>query len=156
VKGGTQRVWRRPGARRVFLAGLALAVGAAIVDHGPGAAAQAPAVKPSDEFRAVFSTALDVADGKRLADASCAGCHGANGVSVTDNVPHLAGQRAAYLYLELNAYQTGARPNAAMNNAVRFLSNDALVKAAAYYASLDPAQPAAAPVPANPDPVEAG
>jgi cytochrome c553 len=152
IKAGTGRAWTRPNARSVFLA--AFAAGAIVAEHGSDAAAQT--VKPSDEFRAVFSTAVDIADGKRLAETSCASCHGANGVSTAQGVPHLAGQRAAYLYLELKAYQSGARADAAMNNAVRFLSNDALVKAAAYYASLDPAPPAATPAPAKPDPVEAG
>src|SRR5579884_891663 len=45
-----------------------------------------------------------------------------------------------------------------MNDAVKFLSDDALVKVAAYFAGLDPAQPppGAGPPPASPDPVEAG
>ena len=47
-----------------------------------------------------------------------------------------------------------------MNNAVKFLSDDALVKVAAYYANLDPAQPVAARGAkggaAKSDPVSAG
>jgi cytochrome c553 len=154
MEAGIARRWTSATARSVFLA--ACAAGAAVAAHGSDAAAQTVAVKPTDEFRAVFSTSVDIADGKRLAEASCVSCHGANGISTAEGVPHLAGQRAAYLYLELKAYQSGARVNAAMDNAVRFLSNDALVKAAAYYASLDPAPPAATPAPARPDPVEAG
>jgi cytochrome c553 len=142
--------------RTSVLTALAVAAGAILGEGASDAAAQSITIKPGDEFRAVFSTAVDIEDGKRLAQASCAGCHGANGVSVTHGVPHLAGQRAAYLYLELKAYQSGARLNAAMSDAVRFLSNDALVKAAAYYASLDPAEPAATAAPAKPDPIEAG
>ena len=45
-----------------------------------------------------------------------------------------------------------------MSNAVKFLSDDALVKVSAYYASLDPAQPATASAkaaPVRPDPVAA-
>ena len=86
-------------------------------------------------------------------------CHGANGISTTKGVPHLAGQRAGYLYLQLRAYRHGARVQSAMTGAVKFLSDDALVKVAAYYASLDPPQPAAASAKggaARPDPVQAG
>jgi cytochrome c553 len=46
-----------------------------------------------------------------------------------------------------------------MTGAVRYLSDDALVKVAAYYASQDPPRPAAAPAkaaPSRPDPVQAG
>jgi cytochrome c553 len=74
-------------------------------------------------------------------------------------VPHLAGQRAPYLHLELRAYQSGARGDKAMDGAVRFLSEDALIKVAAYYASLESAQPGvtgAAKSAAKPDPVAAG
>jgi cytochrome c553 len=122
---------------------------------GQGAAQTVP-VQPSDEFRAVFGGTADIEDGKRLAQAACANCHGAAGVSGTQGVPHIAGQRPAYLFLELKAYQTGARPDPGMNAAVRFLSNDALVKAAAYYASLEPPQPAPSATPPGFDPVEAG
>ena len=43
-----------------------------------------------------------------------------------------------------------------MIDRVKFLSDDALVKVAAYYANLDPAQPAETAAPAIVDPVEAG
>jgi cytochrome c553 len=112
------------------------------------------------ELRPLYATAADIADGKRLADGACARCHGAGGVSAADGVPHLAGQRPAYLYLELRAYQTGARGNTPMTDAAKFLAEDALVKVAAYYASLEPAPPAAAAAaksaPAKADPVQAG
>ena len=125
---------------------------------------QAEPLKPtrsdSDDLRAVFATAPDVAEGKRVADAACARCHGTNGISTTKGVPHLAGQRPAYLHLELRAYQSGTRGDKAMDGAVKFLSDDALFKVAAYYASLDPPQPdaasAAKSAPAKPDPAQAG
>ncbi len=79
---------------------------------------------------------------------------------MTKGVPHLAGQRAPYLYVELRAYRSGARGDDAMRNAVRDLSDDALFKVAAYYANVDPA-PSAAPegtkaATPRPDPVQAG
>ena len=53
---------------------LALAAGAATVFHVPRAAAQPAAIKPAgaDDLRAAFANAADVAEGKRLAEASCA------------------------------------------------------------------------------------
>jgi cytochrome c553 len=130
---------------------------AAIWSHCSGAAAQPAAIRPGDELRTLVATPMDIADGKRLAEMNCTGCHGANGVSVTPDVPHLAGQRPAYLYLELKAYQAGNRGESAMSNSLKFLSDDALIKVAAYFAGLDPAPPAPATVgPAKPDPVQAG
>jgi cytochrome c553 len=121
------------------------------------AASGQPAVQPPPEFRPLYLTVDEIADGKRLAETSCAGCHSVNGISTTAEVPNLAGQRPVYLYLELKAYQTGIRGNNNMGNVVKFLSDDALVKVAAYYASLDPAQPSATSQPvASLDPVQAG
>jgi cytochrome c553 len=124
--------------------------------HQPDAAAQSPSIKPGDDLRPLYAKLEDIADGKQFADSACAGCHGANGISTTTGIPNLAGQRPAYLYVELKTYQSGGRTNAAMNTSVRFISDDALVKVAAYYASLDPAQPAPGAAPTYLDPVQAG
>ena len=95
----------------------------------------------SDDLRAVYAGAADIAEGGRVADATCASCHGKNGISRRKGIPNIAGQRPAYLYNELVAYKQGTRKDLSMVGAVKFLSDDALVKVAAYYASLDPAQP---------------
>ena len=121
----------------------------------PDAAAQTK-IRPGDELRPLFAMPDDIAEGEELAQASCATCHGEAGVSATAGVPNLAGQRPAYLYLELKAYQSGGRSNPLMIERVKFLSDDALVKVAAYYAGLDPAQPAATGAPTIVDPVQAG
>lgn len=115
---------------------------------------------PADDFRAAYATPQDVAEGKRLADASCARCHGAKGISSAKGVPHLAGQHAVYLHLELQSYKSGTRGKHMMTDAAKFLSDDALIKVAAWYSTLDPPQPA--PVTATrtaasgPDPVSSG
>jgi cytochrome c553 len=124
--------------------------------------AATPAAQPAiaDDLRAAYATPQDIAEGKRVAAASCASCHGNNGIAKTKDVPNIAGQRPGYLYAELRVYQTGGRSNTSMNNVVKFLSDDALVKVAAYYASLEPANPAPASkakgAAAAPDPVGAG
>ena len=126
--------------------------------HGAQPAKGKPPVAEIDDLRAVRATPADVADGRKLTDASCARCHGADGVSPAKGVPHLAGQRAGYLYAKLRAYQTGARGDHSMEGAVKFLNDDALVKVAAFYASLEPAAPAPDALktaPANPDPLAA-
>ncbi len=138
---------------------FAIVAGATMVNYSPDVNAQPVSVKPGegDNLRAVYATAQEVAEGKRVTEASCARCHGADGISTTKGVPHLAGQRPAYLHLEMRAYQTGARSEKAMHGAVEFLSDDALVKVAAYFASLDPAQPSGAKAaPAKSDPAQAG
>ena len=148
-------------ARTFLLAACMLIAGAMGAGFQSGAPAQSATVKlsPGDELRSLNVTPQDVAEGKRLADSSCSRCHGTNGVSNMKGVPHLAGQRPAALYLDLRAYQSGVRSDKAMDGTIKFLSDDALVKVAAFYASLDPAQPSAAngaKVVAKPDPVQAG
>jgi cytochrome c553 len=131
----------------------------ALLVFASGASAQQSPIKPGagDDLRAVYASSADVAEGKRVADTTCARCHGANGISTIKGIPHLAGQRPGYLHLELRAYQSGARGNDMMDGAVKFLSDEALVKVAAYYASLEPVRPAAAkPPPVRLDPVQAG
>lgn len=115
----------------------------AIAGFATSAAAQNSTVMTgnTNDLRPLYADAGDIAEGKRLADSSCTGCHGANGISASPGVPNLAGQRPIYLYLELRAYQSGVRGDSAMNNAVKFLNDDALVKVAAYFSSLEPAQP---------------
>jgi cytochrome c553 len=152
----------KQGARTVLVVACAIASAATITSYSPSAATQPTTVRAGagDDLRAAYANAADVADGKAVAETSCAGCHGANGISSIKDVPNLAGQRAAYLYLELRAYQSGARGDSTMGAVVKALSDDALMKAAAYYASLDPAQPISTsstrPTPAQPDPVQAG
>jgi len=138
-----------------------LGAGTFIGGHTPDGIAQSTAIAPGSnaELKAAYATPQDIAEGKRVAEASCASCHGIDGVSKTRETPHIAGQRPGYLYLELRVYQSGGRGNTPMNNSVKFLSDDALVKVAAYYANLDPAQPAppsAKAAAAKADPVAAG
>lgn len=146
--------------RRQSLVTVGVIVGVLFVGVWFGGASAQPRINAEDgpELRTLYANSQDIADGKRIVESTCAGCHGANGVSESPGVPHLAGQRPAYLYLELKAYQAGVRGESAMNNVVRPLSDDALFKAAVYFASLDPPQTSAAngASAAAPDPVQLG
>lgn len=137
-----------------LIAGLSLAV------HPVASTAQTakPAAGPKPELRPIFVTAPEIAEGRRLAEVSCARCHGINGISTALGIPHIAAQRAPYIYVQMREYLQGKRPQSPMTGAVKFLSDDALVKVSAYYASQDPprsAAPAKAAAP-KPDPLQAG
>ncbi len=125
--------------------------------------AQTVRADAGEDFRAVYATPQEVAQGQRIAEGTCARCHGPKGVSPAKGVPHLAGQRAVYLHRELLAYKAGSRGKNMMAEATTFLSDEALYKVAAWYASLDPAPPAlatgspmAAATAESPEPVSAG
>lgn len=127
-------------AVRAFFAACA---GFALAAHVSLAAGQVKVVTPQkgDDFRAVYADSEDIAQGKAVAEQSCVACHGLLGQSTIPGIPHIAGQRAAYFLAELKAYKDGERHNEAMARAVKFLSDQALVQVAAYYASLEPARP---------------
>lgn len=80
--------------------------------------------------------AQDLERGRARVGEVCAACHGVNGVSVSATIPNLAGQKAAYLVLQLNAFKSGARTNAIMNPIAAQLSAADIADVAAYFASL--------------------
>ena len=90
-------------------------------------------------FMALLCTALQAADleaGKAKVQAVCAACHGANGVSVADAIPNLAGQRVAYLESQLKALKDGSRKNPIMNAMAAQLGTEDIANVAAFFASL--------------------
>jgi cytochrome c553 len=66
---------------------------------------------------------------------ACQACHGANGISPNQHVPNLAGQQAAYLVLQLQAFKSGARRNASMEAIAAQLSEAEMNGLAAYWSS---------------------
>ena len=88
--------------------------------------------------------------GSNVAATACASCHGIDGISTSQGIPHIAGQRTVYLHRVLQAYRARERHHDAMNQATGFLNADALLAVAAYYASLAPARP----VPASDESME--
>jgi len=92
---------------------------------------------------APLAQAADLAAGKLKVETVCAACHGANGVSVADNIPNLAAQRPAYIEAQLKAFKDGARkaPSptsqiATMAAIANQLSPADMADVAAYFASL--------------------
>jgi cytochrome c553 len=92
--------------------------------------------------------AADIEAGKQLAATVCAACHGSSGISVSDTVPNLAGQRARYIEAQLKFFKDGTRKEpgpvsraAIMNAIAAQLSAEEIADVAAYFES----QPGAAP-----------
>ena len=81
------------------------------------------------------AVAGDIAAGKTKA-ASCAGCHGADGISANPLWPNLAGQKAPYLVKQLKAFRDGVRQDPMMSAMARPLSDADIENLAAYYSSL--------------------
>jgi cytochrome c553 len=92
--------------------------------------------------------AADIEAGKQLATTVCAACHGPSGISVSDTVPSLAGQRARYIEAQLKFFKDGTRKEpgavsraAIMNAIAAQLSAEEIANVAAYFES----QPGATP-----------
>lgn len=117
----------KPAARLAHASARALAALAAT------AALSSPAVAQPG------AAAANAEAGKARAQAVCAACHGGNGVSIADNIPNLAGQRAAYLEAQLRAFKAGTRKAAAMNAIAAQLAPGDIADVAAYFNSLAPA-----------------
>lgn len=69
----------------------------------------------------------------------CVSCHGPGGVGVGVAFPPLAGQPAAYLVAQLNAWRDGTRhndPNDLMGHVAKSLSADEVTAVADYFAQL--------------------
>jgi len=79
--------------------------------------------------------AADVDAGKAKA-GSCAGCHGAEGISANPDWPNLAGQKEKYLISQMKAFRDGDRNNALMSPMAKGLSDEDIANIAAYYSSL--------------------
>lgn len=111
-------------------AGLAIALVAA---NGSGAA---PEGQPSIlDVRRQQPISGDVQAGKAAAGV-CSACHGTNGLGIAPTFPHLAGQSATYLYLQLKTFKDGQRKDPVMSPLVASLGDAEMRNLAVYYASL--------------------
>lgn len=81
--------------------------------------------------------AVDLDAGKQKA-ASCAGCHGINGMSNNPSWPNLAGQKAPYLQAQLHAFREGSRVSPIMNSMAKTLSDEDIDNLSGYFSSLPP------------------
>jgi cytochrome c553 len=87
---------------------------------------------------AATTFAADIEAGKAKS-AVCAGCHGAEGISMIPIYPNLAGQKAAYLESSLKAYKAQDRKGGQapiMYGMVATLTDADIANLAAYFESL--------------------
>src|SRR6266700_1466201 len=81
--------------------------------------------------------AADIAAGKAKAEM-CAGCHGDNGISQTENIPSLAAQPDQFIQWQLVYFRAGARKNEQMQPIIEQINNEDIRNLGAYFASLTP------------------
>ena len=69
---------------------------------------------------------------------ACAGCHGENGISTTENLPSLAGQPDQFIQWQLVFFRAGTRKNEQMQPIVADISNEDVRSLGAYFSALAP------------------
>jgi len=87
-------------------------------------------------FAASLHAAESINKQGQLKAAICAGCHGNNGIGITNEFPNLAGQKLAYLQKQLHDFKAGKRQNATMNAMAQSLTTADIKNLAAYFSSL--------------------
>lgn len=81
------------------------------------------------------ANAADIEAGKTKS-VVCAACHGANGISISDLYPNLAGQKEAYLAKQIKAFREETRVDPTMKPMVAPLTDEDIANLAAYFSSL--------------------
>lgn len=82
------------------------------------------------------AAAADIEAGKGKASATCAVCHGAQGVSSLPNAPNLASRPEIYLAEQLKNYRSGKRTHEVMSVIAKPLTDQEIESLSAWYASL--------------------
>jgi cytochrome c553 len=82
-----------------------------------------------------IASAADIDAGKAKAAVVCAACHGATGISVSETIPNLAGQKARYIEVQLKALKEGSRKNPIMNAIAGQLGADDMANLAAHFSA---------------------
>lgn len=86
---------------------------------------------------AADSAVLNAADPSRVTPKllkKCKKCHTAEGISDDPEVPHLAGQRASYMYKQLQDFKADARDGGRMNKTAKKLSDQQMADLVTLYA----------------------
>lgn len=81
------------------------------------------------------SSAQEQQTGSELA-VLCSGCHGEQGISVSNEIPNLAGQKKAYLIKAIKDYRSKRRNNPTMNAMAESLSDQDIELLASHFSSL--------------------
>jgi cytochrome c553 len=70
--------------------------------------------------------------------SACAGCHGENGISQTENIPSLAGQPDQFIQWQLVFFRAGSRKNDQMKPIAEEITNEDIRGFGAYFSQLPP------------------
>ena len=78
--------------------------------------------------------AEDISTSKKI----CGACHGVNGISSSETIPNLAGQKPDYLAQQVKDIRDGVRNNSLMDTVVKNLTDQQIEALATYYSNQQP------------------
>jgi cytochrome c553 len=87
-------------------------------------------------FGAVPAFAADPAAGKKVAQGTCAVCHGVDGIAKNPDAPHLAAENVEYLMRQLKAFKTGERKHEQMSIIAQGMSEEQMADVSAWYSQI--------------------
>src|SRR5690606_3484501 len=105
---------------RTTMFGAATLLAAAVYSGGPAAQVE------------------DLAAEGRTKSLQCVACHGPVGVSPNPMFPHLAGQNASYLEIQLQRFKSGERSHPLMTPIAQSLSREDIIALATYFSRIGP------------------
>ena len=82
------------------------------------------------------SFAADPAAGKKVAQGTCAVCHGLDGIAKNPDAPHLAAENVEYLMRQLKAFKTGERKHEQMSIIAQGMSDEQMADVSAWYSQI--------------------
>ena len=87
-------------------------------------------------FAASAASAADPAAGKKVAQGTCAVCHGLDGIAKNPDAPHLAAENVEYLLRQLKAFKTGERKHEQMSIIAQGMSDEQMADVSAWYSQI--------------------
>jgi cytochrome c553 len=87
-------------------------------------------------FAASVASAADPAAGKKVAQGTCAVCHGLDGIAKVPDAPHLAGENVEYLMRQLKAFKSGERKHEQMSIIAQGMDDAAMENVSAWYSQI--------------------
>ena len=82
------------------------------------------------------SFAADPAAGKKVAQGTCAVCHGLDGIAKNPDAPHLAAENVEYLMRQLKAFKAGERKHEQMSIIAQGMSDEQMADVSAWYSQI--------------------
>jgi cytochrome c553 len=87
-------------------------------------------------FSAATAFAADPAAGRKIAQGTCAVCHGLDGIAKNPDAPHLAAENVEYLLRQLKAFKSGERKHEQMSIIAQGMSDEQMADVSAWYSSI--------------------